>query len=247
MNIREVASLAGISVRTLHHYDRIGLLCPRRSADNDYREYSEQDLDRLQQILFFKTCGFGLSDIKELLCRPDFDREAALKLQKKHLLYEKKRIEAMLDTLNKTMMSMKGDSMMTAKEKFGGFDMSHNPYEEEARRLWGDKAVDDSKNYIESLTKDGQTAVAEGFDALFSELAALRHHAPDSDIAQQAMGKMFAYFNANFGVKYSPEAFAGVGQLYVSDERFRENVDKYGEGLSEFLAAAMVIYAEGRK
>ena len=135
MNTNEVASLTGVRVRTLHHYDKIGLLCPSRNPENGYREYDERDLDRLQQILFFKECGFPLASIQRLLGSPSFDREKAVALQKKYLLHEKKRIDAMLNTLNKTIQSMKGEITMTPKEKFGGFDLSHNPYEEEARSL----------------------------------------------------------------------------------------------------------------
>ncbi len=244
MTISEVAALTGVSVRTLHHYDRIGLLCPGRNPDNGCRTYSEQDLDRLQQILFFKACGFALDKIGKLLASESFDQEEAFLLQKKYLLYEKKRIDAMLTTLEKTLMSMKGETTMTTKEKFGGFDMSHNPYEEEARRLWGDETVNRSKNHVESLSAKEQDALAKGMNELFSRLASLRHHAPDSEIAQQAMAEMYRYFNENFGIRYSPEAFAGVGQLYITDPRFTKNIDQYGEGLSAFLAEAMGIYAE---
>ena len=142
------------------------------------------------------------------------------------------------------MKSAKGEITMTQKEKFGGFDMSHNPYEEEARRLWGDAAVDRSKAYIGAMSADEQKAVARGMDDLFAELAAIRTKAPDSDVAQKAMDKMYRYFNRNFGYNYTLEAFAGLGQLYVSDPRFTENVDKYGKGLSSFLAEAMAIYWE---
>lgn len=247
MNTNEVASLTGVSVRTLHHYDRIGILCPGRNQENGYREYSEKDLDLLQQILFFKECGFPLAKIHKLLSSPSFDREQAFALQKKYLLHEKKRIDAMLNTLNKTMRSMKGETTMTQKEKFGGFDMTHNPYEEEARRLWGDEAVDQSNAHIAAMSADERNAISEGMDGLFRELATIRTEAPDSETAQKAMENMYRHFNQNFGYRYTPEAFAGVGQLYITDPRFTENVDQYGEGLSGFLAEAMRIYAENQK
>lgn len=246
MNTNEVASLTGVSVRTLHHYDKIGLLCPSRNPENGYREYDERDLDRLQQILFFKECGFPLASIQRLLGSPSFDREKAFALQKKYLLHEKERIDAMLNTLNKTIQSMKGEITMTPKEKFGGFDLSHNPYEEEARSLWGDAAVGQSNAYFAAMSAEERNAISKGMDALFMELATVKTEAPDSDIAQKAMDKMYHQFNQNFGYHYTPEAFAGVGQLYVSDPRFTENVDQYGEGLSHFLAEAMRIYAESQ-
>jgi DNA-binding transcriptional MerR regulator len=244
MNTNAVASLTGVSVRTLHHYDKIGLLCPSRNPENGYREYSERDLDRLQQILFFKECGFPLANIQKLLSSPSFDREKAFALQRKVLLHEKRRIDAMLNTLDKTMQSMKGEITMTQKEKFGGFDMSHNPYEAEARRLLGDEAVDRSNAHIAAMSAGEKDAVSKGMDALFTELAAIRTEDPNSDVAQKAVDKMYRCFNKNFGYHYTLKAFAGVGQLYVSDPRFTKNVDQYGEGLSKFLAEAMRIYAE---
>ncbi|MEG1462737.1 MAG: MerR family transcriptional regulator, partial [Anaerorhabdus sp.] len=96
MNAKEIASLIGCSVRTLHHYDQIGLLTPHRNGLNGYREYSEEDIDRLQQILFFRQCGFTLSKIKELLNNSNFNRIEAYEIQKKALEYEKMRIERML-------------------------------------------------------------------------------------------------------------------------------------------------------
>lgn len=246
MNTNEVACLTGVSVRTLHHYDKIGLLCPYRNPDNGYREYSERDLDLLQQILFFKECGFSLAKIQKLLSNPSYDREKVFALQKKYLLHEKKRIDTMLNTLEKTMKSSKGEITMTPKEKFNGFDLSYNPYEEEARSLWGNEAVDRSKDHFAAMSSDEQTAIAKGMDDLFIELAAIRMEDPDSEMVQTAMDKMYRYFNTNFGCQYSLEAFKGLGQLYISDARFTKNIDKYGKGLSGFLFEAMHIYAENR-
>ena len=126
MNINELAKISGVSVRTLHHYDRIRLLCPARDPDNDYRVYGEREVDRLQQILLFRACGFPLKAIGELLDSPDFDREKAFHLQKKALIFEQKRISGMLATLERSIDTLKGRDTMTDKEKFQGFDFSVN-------------------------------------------------------------------------------------------------------------------------
>lgn len=247
MNTKEVANLTGISVRTLHHYDKLGLLRPNRHPENSYREYSEEDLNLLQQILFFKEIGFPLAKIKTLLSDANFDRKKAYELQRKYLCHEKKRIETMLITLDKTIESLKGEITMTQKEKFNGFDMSHNPYEDEARSLWGDEVVEKSNAHIKKMSATEQNAVAKGMDGLFKELALISHEDPASPVAQRAMEKMFRHFNDNFGGQYSLAAFAGVGQLYISDARFRENVNTYGDKLAEFLAQAMGIYAQNQE
>lgn len=244
MTVHEVSKLTGVSVRTLHHYDAISLLSPRRNRENDYREYKDEDLDRLQQILLFKACGFSLAKIKELLNRPDFDRARAFALQKNYLLHEQERISTMLKTLERSMKHLKGDLTMSQKDKFIGFDLTSNPYEEEARRLWGDEVVDKSNAHISSLSQDEQVSIAGNMDALFSGLATLTHEDPSAPVVQTAMKNMYIYFNANFGYQYSPEAFAGLGELYVTDHRFTENIDRYASGLSTFLSKAMRLYAE---
>ena len=245
MTIHEVSELTGVSVRTLHHYDAISLLSPRRNRENGYREYDNGDLDQLQQILLFKECGFPLAKIKELLSRPDFDREKAFSLQRKYLLHEQNRINTMLETLEKSIKHLKGDLPMSQKDRFAGFDFTNDPYEAEARQLWGDAAVDQSHARIAALSQKEQDTMSQGMDDLFMGLAALVHEAPDAPAVQAAMGHMYEYFNTNFGYHYSPEAFAGLGELYVADQRFTENIDRYAHGLSAFLCKAMRCYADG--
>ena len=242
MNIRKIASITGLSVRALQYYDKVGLLCPLRDQ-NEYRMYSDDDLDMLQQILLFKECGFTLAKIKALLANPSFNRETAFEIQKNYLLKEKKRINTMLETLEKTKRSMKGEITMSQKEKFKGFDFSSNLYEEEARRLWGNKVVDESNARIASMSSGEQNAISEGMDDLFTELAKIRNKNPESNEVQISIGNMYQYFNQNFG-NYSLEAFAGLGKMYVEDNRFTQNIDKYGAGLSKFLMESMAIYAK---
>lgn len=244
MQTKELAELTGVSVRTLHHYDTIGLLVPQKDDWNGYRIYSEKDVDKLQQILFFKELDFPLKKIKQILDDPHFDKEAALALQR-HLLLEKKgRIEAMLATLDQTIKNEKGEITMTNKEKFTGFDFSSNPYEEEAKKLWGDKVVEKANKKVANMSEKEQNALKESFDAEFRHLASVRNSNPESEEAQQAVAHFFHYLNDTHGNIYSLEAFANLGEMYVADERFTKNIDQFGEGLSAFLKEAMHIYSK---
>lgn len=240
---REVAKLAGISVRTLQYYDSVGLLRPGRS-ENGYRNYSPGELDRLQQILLFRQCGFPLDRIKKMIDSPSFDRVSAFALQKKLLEHQKARIDAMLVTLERSIRSMKGGIMMSAEEQFSGFDFSSNPYEEEARRLWGDAAVRKTDDALKARGPEGRKALAGEMDRLFSDLAALRAEDPAGETAQEAMARMFRFFNDSFGNVYSPDAFAGLGALYTADARFTDYLDRYGKGLASFLSKAMAVFAQ---
>ncbi|MEN1968112.1 MerR family transcriptional regulator [Lentibacillus sp. N15] len=242
MKVKEVADLVGISVRTLHHYDEIGLLTPEDTTESGYRIYSSKDLDMLQQILFFKELGFPLKKIKEIINSSSFDRDEALAVQRNMLLEKRRRLDNMIGLVDKTIQNRKGELDMTDKEKFAGFDFSHNPYEQEARDQWGDQAVDESSAKVNKMSKHEQQALADNFNALYRELAAIRHENPESDKAQAAIKKWYDYLN-QIG-NYSLAAFKGLGQMYIADDRFKKNIDQFGDGLAEFMCEAMAVYAD---
>lgn len=238
MLVKEVADITGVSIRTLHHYDEIGLLVPDDTTDAGYRLYSDANLETLQQILFFRELGFPLKKIKEILESPTFDRLEALKLQRRMLEEKRKRLDRMIRTLDKTIRHAKGEMDMTNEEKFEGFDFSRNPYEEEARRRWGDRAVDEANERVKSFTD----ADKEAFNELYRKLAAIRHLPPDSCEAQEAIGEWYRLLNRIH--TYTPEMFKGLGQMYVDDERFTKTIDAFGEGLAKFMRDAMAVYAD---
>ncbi|WP_318616071.1 MerR family transcriptional regulator [Sporosarcina sp. YIM B06819] len=239
MKVKEVSQLTGVSVRTLHHYDDIGLLTPDNSTESGYRLYSDDNLATLQQILFFRELGFSLKRIKELLDSPAFNRQEAFEMQREMLLDKRKQLDSMIATIDKTIQQGKGEYAMTNEEKFKGFDFSHNPYEQEARERWGDKAVDESNKKVAQFGPE----IQKEMNRIYFNLAALRNTSPESDEAQEAIGDWFNMLNTNFGT-YSLEAFKGLGEMYVDDERFTKNIDKFGEGLARFMCAAMGVYGK---
>ncbi|MBG9735273.1 MerR family transcriptional regulator [Paenibacillus alvei] len=242
MRVKEVADITGVSVRTLHHYDEIGLLTPAHITEAGYRQYSEVDLALLQQILFFRELDFPLKQIKEIIYSPNFNQAEALELHRSMLLEKRSKLDVMLETLDRTIRHMKGEIEMTNKEKFQGFDFSHNPYEQEARERWGSKAVDEANAKISSMTMEQQSSLSEKMNEIYTRLAALRNSAPESEEAQAGIKEWFDFLNS-MG-KYTPEAFKGLGQMYVDDERFTKNIDKFGEGLAAFMRDAMAVFAD---
>lgn len=241
MKVKEVADLVGISVRTLHHYDEMELLIPEKTTEAGYRIYSESNLETLQQILFFKELGFPLKKIKEMINSPSFDRQEALEMQHKMLLEEKCRINKMIRTIEKTIQHSKGEIQMSNQEKFEGFDFSHNPYEQEAREKWGDQAVDEANERAKNMTAFDQ----ERFNEVYRNLAAIRNLPPESKEAQAGINEWYQLLN-KIG-NYSLEAFKGLGQMYVDDERFTKNIDQFGEGLAKFMHDAMAVFADKNK
>lgn len=239
MKIKEVADLVGISVRTLHHYDAIGLLTPKKINDANYRMYSEADLERLQQILFFKELGFSLEKIKIILNQEQYDQLETLELQYSLLLRKKENLEIMIQTMEKTIQYKKGEMTMTNEEKFAGFDFSKNPYEQEARERWGSQTVDEANK---TFNQKGTDEFQEKMNQLFFDLAKIRHEAPTSEEAQAAIGKWYELLNEIH--EYSLEAFRQLGQMYVMDERFTKNIDQFGTGLAQFMCEAMDVFAK---
>ncbi|WP_339165195.1 MerR family transcriptional regulator [Siminovitchia sp. FSL W7-1587] len=246
MKVKEVAELARISVRTLHHYDAIGLLAPSQKTEAGYRLYSDEDLGKLQQILFFKELGFSLKKIKEIIHSPSFDKCEALQLQKKCLLEERERLDRMIGLIEKTIKHEQGEIEMSNKEKFAGFDFSQNPYEQEARRRWGNKAVDQSNAMLNEMSNEERMQMSEEMNEIYRKLAHLKDGSPESKEAQAAIAEWFTFLNRNAG-SYSLEAFRGLGEMYVADERFTKNIDQFGDGLAKFMRDAMAVYADQNK
>lgn len=246
MKVKEVAELVGISVRTLHHYDEIGLLRPTKVTTAGYRLYADKDLETLQQILFFKELGFPLKKVKEIMGDPDYNKEEALQLQKNLLLEKRNRYDRMIHLINKTIQETNGGIPMSNKERFEGFDFQHNPYEQEARERYGDHKVDEMKKRLNHYSEKERESMSEQWDVIYKQLASLREQSVKTDEVQSAIGDWYTYLNENFGT-YSPEAYRGLGQMYVEDERFTKNIDKYGEGLARFMRDAMAVYADRKK
>ncbi|WP_432361965.1 MerR family transcriptional regulator [Sporosarcina sp. UB5] len=240
MKVKEVAELTGVSVRTLHHYDEIGLLVPDNVTEAGYRVYSDENLTTLQQILFFREVGFPLKKIKELLDSPSFNRLEAFELQRDMLVAKRRQLDVMIETIDKTLQSERGEMTMTNEEKFKGFDFSSNPYEQEARDRWGDEAVDKANKNVAQFGEEEQ----QEMNRIYSSLAALRSTDPASAEAQAAIANWYTFLN-KIG-HYSLEAFAGLGEMYVADERFTKNIDQFGEGLAVFMRDAMKIYSENK-
>ena len=240
MKVKEVSKLTGVSIRTLHHYDAIELLTPDDSTEAGYRLYSDENLATLQQILFFRELGFTLKKIKELLDSPSFDRQEVFEMQRSMLIDKRKKLDVMIEIIEKTIQHGKGEYSMTNEEKFKGFDFSENPYEQEAREHWGDKAVDDANKKAAQFSPE----YGKEMNRIYFKLAEMRHVDPESKEAQTGISEWYDLLN-KMG-NYSLEAFAGLGQMYVDDKRFTKNIDQFGEGLAVFMRDAMAAYSKGK-
>lgn len=247
--VKQVADLAGVTVRTLHHYDRIGLLKPEGATDAGYRIYSENDLERLQQILFFRELGFELKQIREILEQPDFDRLRALRAHRELLIEKQTRLEYLVETLDRTIEHAERMETMNHESMFQGFDEGKVEeqiarYRDEAIEKYGRETVEDSERRVRSLSKEDWGRIEAETTDINQRLADMMDtHAPDAPEVQQQIQRWYDLLNQNFG-DYSPEMFRGLGDLYVEDERFTAHYDQVRPGLATMLRDAMHVFAD---
>jgi len=245
--INKLAKLAGISTRTLRWYDECGLLKPRRVSSNGYRVYGQDEIDRLQQILFYKELGVELSEIGRILAAKDFDGLAALQSHHAALCAKREQLNRLVENVEKSIQAMKGEIEMSDHEKFEGFkqkliDDNEQQYGNEIRAKYGDSSVNDSNAKVKGMTKE-QYAEVESLSQQVNETlrAAFEQGDPASELAQKAC-ELHKQWLCYFWSEYSKEAHVGVAQMYVDDPRFTEYYDKIAPGCAVFLRDAVNIY-----
>ena len=237
MQIKEFSLLTGVSVRTLHYYDEIGLLKPAEVDRNTgYRFYDEKSLLRMQEILFYRELDFSLKSIDKILSSPDYDREKALMHQKQLLILKKERLERIIDAIDS---AGKEDIDMEI------FDNSEiEKYKSEVKDKWGEteaysEYTQKAKDYSAQKVRD----LGEGMNSIMAEFA--EHlkigYEPCGNEVQLLVKKLQSYITENF-YTCNCEILAGLGQMYVADERFRKNIDRYAEGNAAFIKEAIEIY-----
>lgn len=245
--VQKLAKMAGISGRTLRYYDEIGILKPARINSSGYRIYGQEEVDRLQQILFYRELGVGLEMIKDMMTSPAFDAAKALKEHREQLLEKRKQLDLLINNVEKTIASKEGRMEMSNQEKFEGFkkqliDDNEKKYGEEIREKYGEEKVKQSNAKIMNMSQEDYEAVTKLEAQVRETLAeAIKTGDPASELAQKAadLHKQWLTF---YWTEYSKEAHAGLAQMYVDDERFKAYYDKETPGSAEFLRDAIQIY-----
>ena len=237
MQIKDFAQFTGVRVRTLHYYDEIGLLIPAHVDHiTGYRYYNENSLIRMQEILFYRELDFPLKAIKEILSSPNYDKSKALVEQKHLLTLKKERLERLISAIDG---AAEGENIMNA------FDNSDfEKQKAEAKEKWGatpayQEYAEKTKNY----SKPRWNELTQGMDHIMAEFAACMRSgkAPDSTEGQNLVKTLQDYITENYYL-CTNEILAGLGQMYVSDERFRNNIDKHADGTAAFILEAVKVY-----
>ena len=248
--VKALAELAGVTPRTLRWYDQKGLLRPRRTTEAGYRLYGPEEVDRLQNILFYKELGLGLEAVRELLDAPGFDRLAALQSHLTELEARRERLDALILTVEKTIDEAEGGRPMTDKEKFEAFkrravEANEEQYGEEIREKYGSEAVEASNSRILSMTEEehGQWRALEA-EILSALAAAVRDREDPAGPEGRRIAELHRRWLPCTWTAYTPQAHRGVAELYTADERFTTYYDKEVPGCAAFLRDAVRAYTE---
>jgi DNA-binding transcriptional MerR regulator len=242
----QLSRLAGVSTRTLRYYDEIGLLKPVRNPQNGYREFDATALLRLQQILFFREMDFSLEDINEIINQPDFDVLNALAIHRENLLQRVERLNHLIETVDKTMQHLQGETTMTEGEYYAGFsEEQEKRYTEEARQRYDPEMVDESVNRWKNYSKERKNQILEEGAANTRKLAGLLDKDPGSAEVQEVVKAWHKHIENFYRCSY--EIARGLGQLYVDDPAFRANYEMFDPKMPEFFRDAITIYCEGKE
>ncbi|MFA7559950.1 MAG: MerR family transcriptional regulator [Sphaerochaeta sp.] len=243
----QVTIISGVSARTLRYYDEIGLLKPARIAPTGYRIYLQAQLDTLQQILLYREMEFPLKEIKKLLTATDYNREHALVNQLAELRKKRARLDTLIETITKSIATLRGEIAMSDTEKFEGFkramiENNEQHYGSEIREKYGDAAVHDANATVMGLSPEKYQKAQSLSDQITETLRiALSEGNPASELAQKACA-LHEEWLKYFLPRYSKEIHRGLAQTYVTDPRFKKYYDEIAIGCAEFFCAAIDIY-----
>lgn len=248
--VKALAELAGVTPRTLRWYDQKGLLKPRRTTEAGYRLYGPREVDRLQDILFYRELGLELGAVREILDAPDFDRLAALRSHLAALEARRQRLDALILTVEKTIDEAEGGRPMSDREKFEAFkrravEANEEQYGKEIREKYGQEAVDGSNRKFLSMTEEehGQWKALEA-EILSALAAAVRSGEDPAGPEGRRIAELHRRWLCCTWDKYTPQAHRGVAELYTADERFTAYYDREVPGCAAFLRRAIRAYTE---
>lgn len=244
--VKKLSQLSGVSVRTLHHYDAIGLLKPAYIGANGYRFYEEEQVLMLQQILFFRELKIGLKQIQKILGQSDFDQKAALASHRKILLKEKTRLQELVDTIDKTIKHYEGEKTMATEDIFSGFLAPDKleRFEQSMAERFEQPFLSESKEKSEAMTQDDWIQYFQENNELNKALAHAieKKRTPDSKEVQELIQKHYDMMQ-RFSTP-TKQAYLETAKLYVESQTCRESYAKWHPELASFLAEGMKVFAE---
>ena len=244
--VKQLSTLAGVTPRTLHHYDQIDLLKPETVGENGYRYYGETSLLRLQQILFYRELGFSLDSVRKMLSRPEFQILDALEVHRVSLQGRMRRLERLIQTVDKTIQHLKGESNMSPKGLFAGFsEEQQEEYARQAEKKYDPKTVRESNRKWKSYSAEKKQAILDEGKQVYVDLVAAMPKgaaSPEAQACVERWRKHMDYF-------WTPnlDQLLGLASMYGQSPEFKANFDAMHPDLAEFMREAVTVYVAAQK
>lgn len=242
MTVNEVSKRTGVSVRTLHYYDEIGLLHPKEVTESNYRLYDDTELERLQQILLFRELQFPLKEIKQIIDSPNFDRQEALKQQITLLQMKREHLDNLIN------LALEIKTLGVRKMDFTAFDTKKiDEYAKEAKEKWQNtEGYKEFEVKTQNYSKENWSQLNQGMSEIFAEFGRMIHLEVSTKIVQDQVAKLQNFITEGY-YNCTNEILAGLGQMYVGDNRFSKSIDSMGgEGTAEFVSKAIAHYCKSK-
>lgn len=244
--VKQLSTLAGVTPRTLHHYDEIGLLKPESVGENGYRYYGEKSMLRLQQILFYRELGFSLDSIRDVLAKPEFQILDALEEHRESLQGRVRRLERLIQTVDKTINHLRGENIMSPKGLFEGFsEEEQERYAEEAEQLYDPETVRESNRKWKSYSAEKKQAILDEGKQIYLDMIAAMPKGTDSSEVQAIVDR----WRKHMDYFWTPDLdqLLSLATMYGQSPDFRANFDQMHPDLADFMLDAVTIYIEKRK
>jgi DNA-binding transcriptional MerR regulator len=244
--VKQVSKLAGVSVRTLHYYDEIGLLKPSAVGSNGYRYYDEGTLLELQQILFYRELDLSLDETRAILSRSDFDVPTALRSHKEALQRQVVRLNQLIQTVDKTIRQLEGKEIMDTKGLFEGFsEEQQEKFAQEAEQIYDPEIVKASNHKWKGYSPLEKDRILADGKAIYGELIGSMPKGAASAEVQTIISRWHRHMQ--FFWSPNDEQLLGLADVYNEDARFRATFDRMHPKLSEFLREAVKVYVQERR
>jgi DNA-binding transcriptional MerR regulator len=244
--VKQLSDLAGVSIRTLHYYDEIGLLKPESVGANGYRHYEDKSLLKLQQILFYRELGLELSRIKEIVNRKNFDVQSALESHRKSLQARVERLNRLIATVDDTILNLKGKKEMSKRQLFSAFsEEEQEKYAAEAERMYDPAIVKASNKKWKTYSPEEKQRILNEGGQVYEDMMAAMPKGPAAPEVQEIVER----WRKHMDYFWTPnlEQLTGLTELYTSDPRFKANFDKIDPRLAEFMKEAVKVYVNKNK
>jgi DNA-binding transcriptional MerR regulator len=244
--VKQLSTLAGVTPRTLHHYDQIDLLKPESVGENGYRYYGDKSLLRLQQILFYRELGFSLDSIREMLGRPEFQILDALEEHRESLQGRMRRLERLIQTVDNTIHHLKGENIMSPKGLFEGFsEEQQEEYAKQAEQMYDPETVRESNRKWKNYSAEKKQAILDEGRQVYLDMIAAMPKGADSPEVQAIVER----WRKHMGYFWTPnlDQLLGLATMYGESPDFKANFDQMHPELADFMKEAVMVYVEAQK